>query len=308
MWTSDWSHLVSVSALWRHKFRSRCSSSITEQASSVSSSGVLSKCFCIVQIKGLGLVFFDTWPLKPSICDSLRLTSSNSSNSSNSHPEVSYQSYHLPCQLQTARSTHHWPSSSGTSFPRSSGTSPGTPQLLWQLLVFIMFSFLLLKQHHQLWCADVPLVQSQVAQSFVNRNDPTFIEFIAMVWSFRPVREWMTQWRDQSVTSDAPFESETPTSLQCTMQAMAVMGYERFFQGTNSQVMNATSELCCVSSGRTAMSTLSTSLKPELQRQAGRNELPLNTLNQTIHKGVHRKVRKQFEAQTWCKRRWTSEL
>ena len=29
------------------------------------------------------------------------------------------------------------------------------------------------------------------------------------------------------------------------------------------------------------MSTLSTSLKPELQRQAARNELPLNTLNQT---------------------------
>ena len=98
MWTSDWSHLVSVSALW-----SRCSSSITEQASSISSSGVLSKCFCIVQIKGLGLVFFDTWPLKPSICDSLRPTSSNSSNSSNSstlirkcHRVISVISFALP--------------------------------------------------------------------------------------------------------------------------------------------------------------------------------------------------------------------
>ena len=306
MWTSDWSHLVSVSALWRHKFRSRCSSSITEQASSISSSGVLSKCFCIVQIKGLGLVFFDTWSLKPSICDSLRPTSSNSSNS---HPEVSYQSYHLPCQLQTARSTHHWPSSSGTSFPRSSGTSPGTPQLLWQLLVFILFSFLFLKQRHQLWCADVPLVQSQVAQSFVNRNDPTFIEFIAMVWSFRPVREWMTQWRDQSVTSDAPCESETPTSLQCTMQAMAVMGYERFFHGTNSQVMNAKSELITLLRQlRWNCHVHIVNISEARVAAAGRAKWASSKYSQSDSHGVHRKVRKQFETQTWCKRRWTSEL
>lgn len=251
MWTSDWSHLVSVSALWRHKFRSRCSSSITEQASSVSSSGVLSKCFCIVQIKGLGLVFFDTWSLNPSICDSLCPTSSNSSDSSNSHLEVSYQSYHLPCQLQTARSTHHWPSSSGTSFPRSSGTSPGNFEkksfgsrtTTAALAVARVYYVLLSVPQTASTNFDVPMCHlSKAKLPRVSSTETTPPSLNSSPWSgVSDLSE--SEWRNDARPKcdfGCSFESETPTSLQCTMQAMAVMGYERFFHGTNSQVMNAT--------------------------------------------------------------------